>query len=60
MLYKVVIGESASLARDEWYLTAKSLAAAAQKADKQRVAKGDYYNKGWKLVSVAEAGELKT
>jgi len=58
MLYKVVIGETGSLAKDNWFLTAPSFLSAAKKAEKQRKA-NDEYVKGWIVISLEEAGEVR-
>lgn len=58
-LYQVAIGVTFRLPRDEWYLTARSFAEAVTKAERQRKAKGDYYSKDWRLLSVKEVDELR-
>lgn len=57
MIYEVIIGESASLAKDRLLIAANSLEAAVKKANKKRHDSSFY--KGWRVTSAREIGELE-
>lgn len=57
MIYEVVIGESASLAKDRWLIQAKSLRSAVEKAEQKCKSNKELYH-GWVVVIAKEVGEL--
>ncbi len=59
MIYEIVIGETASLAKEIWLINSPNLVKAVEKAERMR--KSDpQFNGLWVIVSAKEVGKLQS
>ena len=57
MVYEIIVGESASLAKEKFLIVSTSLLFAVQQAETKRTGNPKLYS-GWVIISAKEIGEL--